>query len=1637
MGSNNFLSDLGDQLSQQFSMGENRNRTMGEGYSSLGEFANNFDQSAERRYLEEGYLKNNPYNIDVKQLEILMQEPNATILLKKAMFSSLSQNYRTEYMDKDEKLFYRASKFLFQNKCTQISAYEKLTKIQKVSSIMGRIDEQLLPLIFSLIDEFEGAGAINGAGALGSAIGSSSGNSTEVSNTYKIIDKIRKAYAFSRTAKTTTWLTDATSLFQSQLGEGTGVIEITNFAEFSTSNSNTLDGNSFNINISDPYELMVVNEIDIEKAISNATNLYNQHAIFNLTVTSQQDLISEAQSQLNTKRQARGVSPIILKVNPETLLGRKVTAIIDGIGVEIPFQYNESKGIFGQGVSVPSDYLIGGAAVGSQGLDNGNGTTKSNTQLGIFNKNSELDSFNKYISATYTLIMLEQNSRNATTQNNQFTNYVRRKMMFYFLGKLIFQPMDQVHFYISSKSQYDVKVDAGLKSTYNIASIFGSLEKTLNDFKMNTPFNSIDLLAEKALFVGSDCPTFIWSMIRRQFVNEIEGTHVFAGLVTNASESFNGSKFSANISGDNNSFYLKLGKVNYTPSAENFNGPLYDPLTPFKSQFDQVSSNYNSTIPTLLDENLALIGKGGILKNNSGPAAGLPVTEEGLINDSYVDKNKNIRKIFHAPDGLVYKWKEGIGVLVQYGDAMHLNDPNLIGNQNVSKEPFAGQDVMNTISLLITGIPYNYATFIRAARDCGNNVISNDGNVASFSYYDSLSKDLSKRNAIWGNFIPFKDLTTNTTAFTSSEKAYQSFGLKTTELGNLTKKLQDIYGNYILNVSTAPDNIQALYSGAAKKAVTDFADISSKIASLSQSDDVINGESNLSIAGNNVEFDSDEMISGADKNNSDNSKYRKALRRKVNYLTRRLSWQVRSNEDRNLFIVDDSYDQNYDIIAYEKTFANKLELYKNQFGDVYQRVKYVAGLLELEVFCDTQGNIRVRTPQYNRVPSSIFFKLLNLNKTSGVQILPTYINDLYKDQVISIKQDIEVTEDYIGLDLLLLGQQSRDAGFINRTYNDKSKVGDFVFFSDSDGNINSPSFIKDDVTDPNQKNQTSQNLDPETVTKQANSKRALFSSFNQANLLLNLAKQFTIPSSYQNFSTILTSDTLNNILKRIQDKTGISVNIDNYLYKDDQGAYIQTKAPNIFYVVSDLAKRIEERKKLAKSLNKALRNVIEVRSLDKNTISKIGQNNNGSIPEIYENIIEDESNDDYGPGSGFRYIIRNSQIISYTIKENKPEYTGFMVSGMLSEFMGSTQDSLSVDFFDGLSGGNGLVTAAAVDYDLWRMYGDHTPSSKVVPFFSNPNTQCGPYAAILLSRARKNILQGDITISGNEYMQPGEVVYLEQRNLLFYVTSVTHNFNFGTGFSTSLKLSYGHSPGDYIPQPFDIAGKLLYNNRNQTSIITYKNQSNANEMSVGVFLKSLKSGNSDVFSGDKKDSKKDGTIPENEYSSYNLKSISNALGFIKYKISQYNVKGLDKILSVELRIYKENGKAIDPDLFQFAKNIKSMMEGDYAYPFKNGSFAKITIDKTLSNAGSTVEIIQIKEIELASNDLSKSGDFQSPSQLAAGKAKEISNNLTTNKIKYSDANQSQNAKIIQQKTSIRNALIGYIVDCWVKIVPKS
>lgn len=1677
-----FLGKLADQINSQLTTGENENHTLdavvdgqNQKYGSLGDFAKKFDQSSERRYTEEGYLRKDPFNTDPKQYEILMQEPSATIMVKKRMFSSVNENFRPDYMDADEKLYFKAMKVLFANKCRQISALERLSKIQKITSAVGNVSDQLMPIIMTLTDEFNGTDD-----TLSGVFGKSNTNG-DMSNFSKVIDRVRRLYAFNNTNNLTTWVTDPTNLFQSQFGQGTGVIEITNFTNLNTSVTLSLNNpGGFDFTIVDPYEAMLITDYDIERALSDATNSFYNHKIVQFGQQGAEQVIADATTRLNQLRRDRKVSPISFKVNPDTLLGRRVVAIVDRQGVELPFDYNSGFGGIGSDVTVAKEYQINGAVLGIEGLDTkAAGILPGHTLRAAFPE-SELAVFGRLVTAIFTKLQLDANTRGAFVTTNKLTNYARRKLRFNFCGKLIIQPMDTVHIYMNTKSRYDGKLLSGLQNMFTGSGILQNINKTVVDLKnqIDTVFNpggSVNFQIEKASFVGSEFPNYLWSLIRNQFVTEKEGTHVCAGVVQSAQDSWSDGKFSVSVRGVDNTTYFEMGKINFKPSTDVFNGAFYDPLTPFKTRFDTISSEGKGKDPQLLDENKALLGSSKDLtppltRNKSGPGAGLPSHEDNMFQDLSIDKgSRSISKVFHAPDGLVYKWKEGIGTLVQFGNSGDLGDPSKIGNVTQTKEPFAGQDVMNVLSLLITGQPYNFATYWKT-------VVNFDGfgkdpqsqQDSAHSYFESLQTDLQKNNSIWGNFIPFKNLTVDEQTYKSMLNSQMTVTRNNKDIESKLKELASAqqYANMFASTEAIFKSSNDKYSSYKATAQSRVADLQKEIEKLlSENQKSANG---LIDHGGDITLDSNAYL-GTDSKEKQAADVasKRLLRRQVNYLTRRMSYNVRGNEDKNLFIVDDVYDKDYDIAAYEQSLSNGLSLYNNEFASVKDKISAASELLNLEVFADTQGHIRVRPPQYNRMPGSIFYRMMFLKKSTGIQVFPQFLEDLFGDQIKSLTERLEVIEDQVRLYCALIGvinQNDTDDLAADGKCEDFLQIGGpssgngeyFTFVSDaSTGSI---SDLVTAVQSANPSDKAVEKIESTKLGQQAISTKSSFTNNQKYQSILNAV---TGKKLSDNGYGIMDKDAFSNntridrLIARIYNKSGIRIDKTSFLLSSDilkdrpdvpSGATI-----DIFAVTQKISDAVRDRQKTVKLLYGAVKNAVEAKYLDDDSSASSslltpGVYRNSHIPEIFEHMIEDETYDDYGPESGKRYIIKRAQIKQISISETPPDFTEVVVQGRLDPFVDNSSLPGDLNVFP--SNGNSLVTASAIDYDTWRNYGFRQTSPINVPFLSDPSTQCAPYATMVLSRARRDILRGSVTIAGNEFMQPGEVIFLEDRGMLFYVTSVKHAFTSGTSFSTTLDLRYGHTPGEYIPTTLDVIGKLIYNNRDTSNVIIQRQASSFSEKSVGILIMDANKKNV-VNVGDKKDT-------PNSFSAANTQTINNILFNTAYMLNANKTKNNTVKATIELRIYSDVNNKIDPDLKAFAESMMKMLTDPAAGPKQN--FNQVT--GSVSNAPADSDFVKIVEV-----DMSDKTQMASPSQKAHDAARNYQNikgmsgggasapgqpsvqgfgsalagvgSALKNSFNASDGGQGtsegeQAAANLAQRAQLRAGLMKYIVDVWVK-----
>ena len=157
------------------------------------------------------------------------------------------------------------------------------------------------------------------------------------------------------------------------------------------------------------------------------------------------------------------------------------------------------------------------------------------------------------------------------------------------------------------------------------------------------------------------------------------------------------------------------------------------------------------------------------------------------------------------------------------------------------------------------------------------------------------------------------------------------------------------------------------------------------------------------------------------------------------------------------------------------------------------------------------------------------------------------------------------------------------------------------------------------------------------------------------------------------------------------------------------------------------------------------------------------------------------------------YYISDKEIISWNLNEKNPNACRIAVTGAWP----MDQDPGAGPF---------ILQAMGCDFDLWYHYG--FSGNSVHKEYLRTADQCLPYVQSYLALQYAHILDGTIQVIGNPYYQVGEVVYIESRDMLYYVSKVSHNFNYGGQYTTTLTLSYGHFPGMWLPMTFYVTAAL-------------------------------------------------------------------------------------------------------------------------------------------------------------------------------------------------------------------------------------
>lgn len=1306
---------------------------------------------------------------------IVVQEPQASIVVKKKEFSNFKHLNDIQWLDRTERMYLRSIKTLFAYKCAQIRAYEALTKFEKVFETNHEVPLEIFADILStakffetndpdaFITNFEAATLFQNALA----------NSIPVEEYNDVRDdilKIAKRGAFQASLPFTTWIVDPDNIDNFGTGPGTGSMELGTFTNFSTSCDLNASPSGATVYMEDPYRITHITESEIELAIQEA--LYGTLGIIN-----------------------------------EIGMGTIDLAVFDAKSV------------------VAAAFEVAGGPL-ETGID---------------------------------------------------VDYIRNQLRYNYMGKPFINAGDSV-------------------------SIFIRGNKTLQDFDDGNLFDeevlAIDetiLEAERYLYTDKKISFKDYKKIRGYQENSLAMQQVYGGIVLKTARSFSSGFWSLTVECEDNMKWLDWSRFMIEPALQDPQGILEDPLTPYVIKTDALGIPLVGEGPQLIDENIELLNS-GLLAYDSGIFNGQYATETNLLQGQYNQTGSaSGTKIMQHANGFVYRWKTGI---ITATAGVNLIDPlnekditlkmlNQTYGLTVAEDVLNNLDVANVLSLLIVGQPYNVESFMEQAYQAHN--LSKSTSASSLSPTDPLTSVIDvirRQNIRIGGFKPYRMITLSQSSLEETATSNLIRGelnekikllrQRKIELSSIIGRLRasDPEGNAVF-IRTMNEELQAVQLGIqeqikiANTATLDSADL------LASNFNLLGQNRVLPLTGN---FTADYNITRA----------------MMIVGARRRIEDVRLNRDDNLFIVSDQYEENTDIRAYIlKLRDSNYKIFNGNFVSTLEKCQHATKFINFEFFCNPQGHLEFRPPQWNRTPLSVLERLFQMSEEEGRTVIPQFLTQMFENRSSSLRREVHGHNIQIVLLSLLLGRYPdsslipnfRDPGLITiwKHGNEPITRAYLRFFGVNPEGLQSggekSTLLRTDaiLTSLGNLVDTGNQLigdglsvsygtgeDGDTINADTSTILGIFDPIFQEeknlvnNLLTTSMNVEGIPAI--EYATVGGLNAIRDEFRKVggfDPASGIIGSSDKFTEKDfiffrghDEGK----KAAMIENYLDELAATISSRDRLVtvlirnedkanelEEINSILSgefteatggddgfdtpvsdiitdNVIEPLEKTAAAVKTIKDIFSGDATKnsLFDHLVEDDTRNLVGPGSGRRFIIEDHDIRSCTFTETPPEFNRIDVVGDAPLGLGS---SLQAEFEDR------YFWAGATDFDSWRQFGYINGGTKQLPFASDPELQCRPYAIMELQLQRTQINRGVITVNGNEFYAPGDVVYIKDQGMLYYVTSVGHSFAFGGSFETQLTLENGHPPGIYLPSPIDIIGQELTKNfLEDGAMLVYRNQ---------------------------------------------------------------------------------------------------------------------------------------------------------------------------------------------------------------------
>ena len=1344
-----------------------------------------------------------------KTRAVVALNPTASILIKKKAFSTMKATNDLRWMGKSEKMLIRATKALFAFKVAQLRAYESLTKLDKFYDDNSELNFTLLADLISSSKYLQPAGAPDSSGSLLSILGgfvSSAGVSGSTDDIIKIIR--RNAFATANTK--TTWIVDPDDVENYGTGPGTGVIELCTWSNLNTTTGITSDSKQATFGLVDPYRIMNVIEDDIEMCIEEA--LYGTLGLMN-------DLAYAGMG-------GEYIDPTLIVSSALEVFG------LGGLDPTIDVDYIRDR--------LRTFYLGKWIANVNDGVHifiAGNKSVTSNSHLGN-------DAFDSSLDESYFQVdevILEAERKLYTNQNISSSSY--RNLRKYSNNSFTMQHVFGGFIKSISESYSPDKTMLTVTCSDNMGWLANSrfmeepglidprapLEDPLTPYDIKTISSSnpvktsqLDLLPENKLLLKSGLLSFDSGLLTGFNANE---TNIYQGQYAGSGTAL-GSKIVQHPSG----------------LIYRWRSGVLAVVAPFSATGDSSSAAASAQSPSSIQQYGFSVTSNVVANLDVANVISVMITGQPYNMETFTQLAGDAMNVMRV--GNSYQPNEALSFVL---DSIRKQNP-FYGNFKPFRMITMSEQTLNRLSgdsFVTDDVNSKVAVLRRRKNELKRKIriLEGGGNERS--------------NAAIINMLKQEITSIENSTSSQVQSIYKNngvFGGTGINAADLLDTNFNIFGqNQVLksggNIESDHDLTRAMMKVAATRRIEDVK--LNRDQNLLIVSDQYDMNPDIKAYVLNMRTSNFQMFKGTylpvyDRcktaaevtmmeffaNSQGHLEIRPPQYNKTPLSVLNALYKYQNTTDRKV-VPDFLF-----TMLNDRTSSLKLEIHA-------KNVKIVIIAMLLGKFPDSNLIPGVTA---TGASSFAFFGISTGNTTlldgTGLNVGSSTGSNVSLDSPSNILGNIDTSENYIALDLgsseegdILNGDTSTTLGNFdnivrefgggassyqvipgasiyddtlgsllnaNKSLNTNSSVSNpwSAKASDTVNGINNiiAGFRQASGINP------AQGIKASGPNGTFQSSDLLFSGISSGQLNSGSLESRLDELFSELDKTISSRNSLIGILKKNQEKQEeldrIEADLANGFSEDNTDFWedpaIAEQIDNIYPTRKGDSAKTSATKSIAAN---AAKFIFEAGRTTKRTIDATKDFLSGTATEgtLFDHLIDDDTRNLLGPGSGRRFIINDEQIQSYTINENKPQFSRIDIFGttpLVTQQLKST------------TGGENLIQwAGAVDYDLWRQYGYIPLTIQDAPFISDAETQAKPLALQQLAVQRTAIFTGSCQLAGNEYYQPGDTVYIPSKGLLFYVNSVTHSMTYGQSFSTNLMLTNGHVPGTYLPTPMDVIGQ--------------------------------------------------------------------------------------------------------------------------------------------------------------------------------------------------------------------------------------